>query len=303
MPAIFKKIILQELVDFYKKKIKKISTTPDLDLQILVCKALNISKERYYLQRNQNLNQWKIFKIKRLIGKRLKNIPIAYILGKKEFFGLDFRVNPDVLIPRPDSELLVEKALSLVEKEKFEPSKSLIVDVGTGSGCLIISIAKNLAEKKINFLALDYSKKALKIVRKNLIFHKLENKIKLNRSNLLNKIEKRNCFKASQTIIITANLPYIDPDAYLKLSLEVKKEPKAALIAKNKGLFLIKKIINQIILLIQNYKNKNFFVFLEIDFSQKNRLKELLKFHSKYLKFRFHKDLTQKTRVVEIWSK
>jgi release factor glutamine methyltransferase len=188
-----------------------------LDLDLIVGDVMKKPREFVMTHPEFKLSKVQGLKIKSLIARRMKHEPIAYILGHKEFFGLDFKVTPDTLIPRPETELLVEEVL------KLAPKNRKIMDIGTGSGNIIISLAKNLPEKN-NFVAIDISKKALTIARHNAKLHKVDKKIKFLHGNLLDPIIKnRSMFHAPCSMIILANLPYLSKEIYSATLPDVKK--------------------------------------------------------------------------------
>lgn len=162
--------------------------------------------------------------------------PLAYIIGHKEFYCLDFEVTPATLIPRPETELIVETALPLIQQSQ----NPLIIDIGTGSGCIIISLAKHT---KGTFYATDISRDALTIAQKNATQHGVT--IQFSQGNLLDSLTKLD-FSSFSDLIISANLPYIPTADYPMLSTQVHHEPKQALIGGTTGLELFEQLFTQI---------------------------------------------------------
>lgn len=158
--------------------------------------------------------------------------PLAYITGKREFFGLDFYVNPNVLIPRPETELLVSAALTWLGEQD---STIQAADIGTGSGCISVSIAKH--HQYIQFTATDISLRALRVAKKNILFHELNNRIHLVQADLLNGIR-------TQFDCIIANLPYIPSGIYHALAVS-HYEPKIALDGGKNGFYFIEHLLRQ----------------------------------------------------------
>ena len=199
---------------------------------------------------------------KLLILKRKKGIPIAYITGNKEFFSLDLKVTPSVLVPRPDTEILVEAVIDFINqlritsdelqnqlqitsdelrvKSQTSNSKLIILDVGTGSGCIPIAICKEVPG--ITAVATDVSSKALKVARYNIAKHKLKSRIELVKSNLLSSISTDK-FKDSE-LIVTANLPYIPTD--FTIYKETKFEPSIALYGGKDGVDIYLDLLKQL---------------------------------------------------------
>ena len=201
-----------------------------LDSEILLSNVLNKSREKILVNLDQKLNSRNILKFKKYIRRRSKNEPVAYILGEKEFWSKKFIVNKDTLIPRPETELLVEKLVKL-----FKGKKISILDIGTGSGCIILSLLSNL-EKSVG-LAVDISKNAILIAKKNAERHKLSNRVKF-----LNK-SFESIFSKKFDLIVS-NPPYIERKNIKNLSEDIKRfEPIMALDGGHDGLDLIKKVI------------------------------------------------------------
>ena len=201
-----------------------------LDSEILLSKTLNKSREDILINLEEKINEKDIFKYKNYIDRRIKNEPIAYILEEKEFWSKKFKVNKNTLIPRPETELLVNK-LSEIFKEK----KMSILDIGTGSGCIILSLLDEL--KSSTGIGIDISKEAVSIAKINGL-----------RLNLLNRVKFLN--KSVSSIfnkkfdLIVSNPPYIESKDMKNLSEDIRRyEPRLALDGGNDGLDLIKKVI------------------------------------------------------------
>lgn len=220
-------------------KLKHISKTHKLDTELILAFVLKKSKEFLFAKPEHKLSQTQINHFKRLILGRENHKPIAYIIGHKEFFGLDFFVNQKVLIPRPETEVLVEKTFKFIDKlYAIRHMPLAILDLGTGSGCIAVAIAKNI-KCPAKIFASDISKDALRIAKKNAMHHRVI--IKFIQSDLLKNITEK-------PDIITANLPYITPALYRNLEPEITKfEPKRALLAKTRNYFYekLKKELNK----------------------------------------------------------
>ena len=207
-----------------------------LDSEILLSNVLNKAREKILVNLDQKITQKNILKFKKYIERRSKYEPIAYILEEKEFWSKKFIVNKNTLIPRPETELLVEKLVKI-----FKGKNISILDIGTGSGCIILSLLINL--KKSIGLGVDVSKKAILIAIKNAKRHELFNRVKF-----LNK-SFESIFSKKFDLIVS-NPPYIERKSIKNLSEDIKRfEPKIALDGGNDGLDLIKKVI---------YKSKRF---------------------------------------------
>ncbi len=201
-----------------------------LDSEILLSKTLNQTREKILTNLDQKINQKDIIVFKEYLFRRTQNEPIAYILGEKEFCSKKFQVNKYTLIPRPETELLVEKLLNI-----FKEKKITILDIGTGSGCIIISLLHEL--KKSNGVGIDISKNAILMAQKNAEKHNILKRIKFFNKSF------ENIFGTKFDLIVS-NPPYINRKDMKNLSIDIKNyEPRTALDGGNDGLDLIKKII------------------------------------------------------------
>ena len=210
-------------------KEKKISSHI-LDSELLLSKTLNKSRETILTNLYEDIKKKNFSIFKEYLIRRSKNEPIAYIFGEKEFWSKSFNVNKHTLIPRPETELLVDGLLKI-----FKGKKISILDIGTGSGCIIVSLLTNL--KQSIGIGIDISKKAIITAKKNVVRYKLNNRIKLLHNSFENIFDKK-------FDLIVSNPPYIERNAIKNLSEDIKKyEPRMALDGGNDGLDLIKKVI------------------------------------------------------------
>ena len=265
------KMILSE------KKIK----TAELDSEILMSKAINKEKKFLILNFNNEIPKENLNIFNDLVNQRSKGKPIAYLLKKKEFWKNEFVVDRNVLIPRPDTEILVEQALELTKNK----NKLNLLDVGVGSGCVLLSI---LNEKK-NFYGtgIDICGKSLSICRVNSHKLGLKKRVKLFKSNIDN-------FQYGKYDLIISNPPYIKKYDLKCLEKDVIGfEPKQALDGGIEGLSEIRKVISKSSELIK----KNGFLILEIGFDQKNRVKQILQNKGFYIK-KIVKDLSGHDRCI-----
>lgn len=293
-----KKRLKPEVKEITLNYLKIISSLPNLELELLLSKITSLSREQLLAYPKKNLGL-KIFKeFNKLEKKRLANWPIAYLTGEKNFFKSSFIVSPAVLIPRPETEIIVEKTLEEMNKNNLETT---VIDIGTGSGAIIISLAKELIEKeKINFFAIDISQKALKIAKENIKNHNLEKTITLKNGNLLKPLitDVEKCLKDNKQIIITANLPYLKPEEMKEISIQ--KEPKIALLSGKNGLKHYQSLFKQLKAL--NIK-RNFFLICEINPEQVNDFKELFSTTLINMDLEFIKDLNHQKRFALIRTK
>jgi len=288
--------------DFRKKYNKKIAP---LDLDLILAHSLDKTREFILTYPDLPINEEQEKKINESIKRRLRCEPIAYITGHKEFYGLDFIVTKDTLIPRPETEMLVELALDELKTKNYQPKT--ILDIGTGSGNIIISIARvldsRLRENDVfSFFAIDISRRALNVAKLNAKRHKVFNKIKFIHSNLLNEFLKAKKLTKlrPEKLIIIANLPYLDIGwKNLLKSRETKGlkfEPRIALYAGKDGLDAYRKFAEQLKLLSEQMKN-DITVFCEIGHLQLRDMRRIFSFAKNV---EFFKDLAGRWRVCKI---
>ncbi len=255
--------------------------TAKLDTEILMAKAIGMDRKYILLNNNKNLTSENFKFFKKLIQERSLRKPIAYLTNKKFFWESEFFVTDDTLIPRPDTELIIEQVL---KSTKFK-NKIKILDIGVGSGCILLSILK---EKKNFFgIGIDISDKCLKISKINATNLKITNRVKFYKSD----IDK---FDQGKYDVIVSNPPYINKYnlKYLERDI-VNFEPRLALDGGLDGLSEIRKVIDKSSELI---KNKGKFI-LEIGFDQKNKVVNLLKEKGFYIN-NILKDLAKNDRCI-----
>ncbi len=254
---------------------------PFLDSEILMTKA--IQKDRKYILLNSKkvLDKEDLNYFQKLIKKRSIGKPIAYLTNKKFFWDSEFIVSNDTLIPRPDTELVIEKILDLTLYKK----KLNVLEIGVGSGCILLSILKE--RKGFYGTGIDISKSCLNISKLNAIKLKVSSKLKLYKSN----VDK---FAVGKYDLIVSNPPYIKKRDLKYLDIDVAKfEPKLALDGGLDGLSAIRKVIKKSSELIK--KNGKF--ILEIGFDQKNKVISLLKKEGFYINS-INKDLANNDRCI-----
>jgi release factor glutamine methyltransferase len=287
---------VEKIIEDSRNILKSISPTASLEAFILVGFVLRKTKEWLYAHPESPVTKKSEEKITKLVSKRKKRVPIAYLIGKKEFYGKEFKTTPQALIPRPETETLVDLALTEIKLSLKKKNPHLIVDLGTGSGCIVLSLVNELKNKKnIQFLALDISPKALLLAKENAQKFKLEKKINFQKSNLLSALSNKKWPPKSHLIII-ANLPYLSYSQYLKTAPEVKKEPRHALFIKEKGFFLIKKTLFQVKEITKKNPSLLVKIFAEIDPSLESRIIKTTSLLFPAFKREFSKDLSRKKR-------
>lgn len=249
---------IKDWLDLATLKLKKAhSPSPILDSEVILSNILSVDRTFLHAHYENKLNKTNLKKANKLLKFRQKRIPIAYIIGKKEFYNRSFVVTKSTLIPRPESEDIIEVLKQIFNQSKALklPKNPILIDVGTGSGCL--GITAKLELPFLNVSLLDISKKALKIAKQN--SKTLSAKVKIINSNLLKN------YKNNANIII-ANLPYVDKK--WERSPETDYEPEIALFADDNGKQLIKQLIKQ----SETHLAPNGFLIIEADPSQHKSL-------------------------------
>ncbi len=201
-----------------------------LDSEILLSKTLNQSREEILTNLDQKINNKDFLIFQEFLHRRSKNEPMAYIFEEKEFWSKKFIVNKHTLIPRPETELLVDELVKIYNGKKIS-----ILDIGTGSGCIVISLLSSLS--KSTGTGVDISKDAILIAKKNAVKHKLNNRVRFYNKSFENLFFNR-------FDLIVSNPPYVKKKDIKNLSDDIKKyEPRMALDGGNDGLDLIRKVI------------------------------------------------------------
>jgi release factor glutamine methyltransferase len=227
-------MLVNEAITFAEQELKKTNNLNSrLDSEILVSHLINIPRENIYSKLKEDLHLDKVEKLKQLVSRRAKKEPIAYILNNKEFWSTNFYVDRSVLIPRPETEVLIDLLLSKISnKNKYLD----VLDIGTGSGCILISLLKEL--KKARGVGVDKSSKAIAIAKKNSFLNKIDNRICFKNISL----EQINFDKKFD--IIVSNPPYLSNVSLKNLDFDIRLyEPKAALQGGVQGVDLLNKII------------------------------------------------------------
>lgn len=226
---------LKEALNVASEELMKTgSLDAKLEAEVLLRHVLKIDRAAMFRDLDEDISMEDSSNIASLVKRRIKREPLAYITGVKEFYGLPFVVSEDVLIPRQETELLVDAAI--VQAKSLGKNEISIVDVGTGSGAIAVSLALNIPTSSI--IAVDISEAALAIADDNRRTHGLYSRIKLRRGNLLEPI-------IDKIDILVSNLPYIRSDKLTSLQEEVLREPVVALDGGYDGLELIKRLLFQ----------------------------------------------------------
>ncbi len=290
------------------KILSKISDIPQIDTELLLSFVLNKDKSFLYTYPEYKLTEKELATFTSYIQKRLDGYSVAYITGLKDFYGHEFIVNKNTLVPRPETELMIDEVLSILKDFKNKNNIALI-DLGTGTGCIPISILEDTFKgtqenkfKNLKCFAIDISGKALEIAQKNAKKHALEASINFLEGNLLRPINNEELKIKNYNFIITANLPYLTKKQ-IDNSPSIQKEPILALDGGKDGMDYYIELFKQLRLLQKNYKPKSITILAEIDHVQvdvfKDRAAELLP----EAKLEIKKDLGGYERLVIITIK
>jgi release factor glutamine methyltransferase len=230
-------------------------------LEQLACWAFDCDRTQLHLG-DYEVDDERMKAFHEALDSYARGVPVQYITGGTEFMGLEFQVNPSVLIPRPETEVLVERVLQLMSKEGF--SSPYILDLGTGSGAIAVSLTKHNPLCKI--VASDISEEVLEVAKANAALNGVTDRIRFILSDLFSGIDGKERFD-----LIISNPPYIPADHYEVLPLEVKNEPRIALDGGDKGLEFYKKIIPESVMRLK----ESGYLVMEMGFGQSGAVKKL----------------------------
>ena len=271
-----------EVLNKSQKELKKYSVkNPILDSELLLSKVLKLSREDLLINLHKKITEEEKKNFFKYVNRRKKKEPIAYIVGHKEFWKNNFEVNNNVLIPRPDTEILVQETINQIDST----SSYRILDVGTGSGCVLLSILKE--RKKCYGIGIDISKEAIDIAKSNAKIQHLENRCKFYKADIDN-------ISSSKYDLITSNPPYIETGKIRFLEDDVRCfEPRLALDGGPDGISIINILIKKSSVLLK----KNGKMIMEIENKLLSKIKKLLKKNNFYLD-KISKDLSNRNRCI-----
>jgi len=276
------------LIRWTDERFKKAGlTTPRLDAEVLLAHTLGVDRVWLYTHFDQPLQREELSRFKRLIQRRLRHEPLAYILGHREFWSLPFRVTPDVLIPRPETEILVAEGLKVLNSPE-QPGRQLqVLEIGTGSGAVSVALAKELP--LVSVVATDLSPKALSIAEENAAKNGVRERIFFVEGDLFHPLGKGSKFD-----LIVTNPPYIATDKLSSLPPEVRDfEPRKALDGGKDGLAFYRRALP---VLSQFLKPKGWFL-AEIGAGQEREVQRMAEKAPELAAFDFVPDLAGIKRV------
>lgn len=260
-----------------------------IEARMLLGYAANLSPVQIYTEPEQRLSWEEEGKLQEMVRRRLKHEPAAYILQHREFYGFDFYVDSRVLIPRPETEILVDASLESAANRSCITRPLLLADIGTGCGAIAISIALNLPGSKV--YAIDLSSSALEVARLNCEYHRVADQITILSGDLLQPLPE-------PVDLIVANLPYIKNSELPSLSPEIAKfEPRMALDGGRSGLQCIRQLLQQ---QVKKKINRGGCLLLEIGQNQEKEISQLIYSCLNEVNFRFIADFNGINRVVKI---
>ena len=271
-------------------------TTPKLEARLLLAKAINKDLNWTYLNLEKKISKKKLSKYEILIKKKLKKFPTAYLLGNKEFYSMNFKVNDNTLIPRPETEIIIEEI-----KKKFQNKKNLLVlDLGTGSGCILLSILKEF--KNATGIGIDKYSETVKVARINSKTNNLSKRSKFfkldwSQKDFFKQVIKINkAFSGNKKFdLVVSNPPYLLKNEINTLMSEVLYEPKESLYDNKDGLSFYKIVLPKINSLV----SENSYIYLEINPKNKRNIEKICKSNN-LRNTNYIKDLSGKYRFVLI---
>ena len=261
---------------------KRGSDSARLDAEVLLAHSLGLRRLDLYLKFDRLLSEPEVGRFRELVAKRAKGEPVAYLVGHKEFMGLDFMVTPAVLIPNPDTEVLVQRAVELA-REAGRPFR--VADVGTGSGCIAVAIAHYAPSVEV--VASDITQDALDVAAHNVAAHRLGDRVQLVCGDLMTPLP-------GTFDLVCANLPYVAEGS--RLAPEVVAQPARALYAEARGSALVTRLLEEVPVRL----NPGGHVLAELDPSITAYAIEVAT--RNFAGHRLHRDLGGHDRVIEAWS-
>jgi len=265
--------------------------TPRLDAEVLLAEALGMNRVGLYTHYDQPLLADELARFKQLVLRRLRREPVAYILGKREFWSLPLRITPDVLIPRPETETLVAEALRVLSSTDQEELR--LLEIGTGSGAISIALAKELPEAKIT--ATDLSPKVLSVAEENAAKNRARDQIRFLQGDLFQPVPKGETFD-----LVVSNPPYITREQLSSLMPEVRDyEPRIALDGGKDGLDFFRRALPA----VAGYLRSGGWFLAELGAGQDRQVLEIAQKNPELDSLGFAKDLSGINRVFKARKK
>ena len=224
----------------------------DIEAQVLLRNALGIDRATFHASLDRELSDEDVEAFERTVRRRIEGEPLSYITGHREFYGLDFVVTPDVLVPRQETEFLVEAVLGYARGCGGNEGPLTIADVGTGSGCIAVALGHHLPNATV--YTTDVSREALRIAAENVRRHGLEGRVRLRHGDLFGALD-------GPVDVVASNPPYLSTDEAVDLPADVRREPSVALVAGTDGM----DVLHRLIVGAREYVKPGGLLALEID--------------------------------------
>ena len=262
--------------------------SPRLSSELLLSQTLGLKRIELYTQFNKQVPQHQLDKLHDLVKRAGMHEPVAYLTGKTEFYSLELDITVDCLIPRPETELLVQRAIEFLRERE---SIQYVLDLCTGSGCIAVAIAKNFSNARVT--ATDISATALEIASRNVKKHLLTEHVQLLCGDVFEPVIRQ--LDVSQFDLIVCNPPYVSTAEYEKLEKNVKDyEPKSALFAGEDGMDVYRRIVKP----VDEFLKPDAALMLEIGYAQGPAVKELLEQTETFADIKIEKDFHDNDRIV-----
>lgn len=276
------------LIRWTDERFKKESlATPRLDAEVLLAHTLGVTRVWLYTHFDQPLERGELARFKKLIQRRIRREPLAYIVGQREFWSLPFKVTPDVLIPRPETEILVAEALRVLSPPEQIERSFRVLEIGTGSGAVSIVLAKELSSASV--VATDLSPKTLSIAEENAVKFGVRERIIFLKGDLFDPLEKEWRFE-----LVITNPPYIPKDQFPSLQPEVRDfEPRTALDGGRDGLAFYRRALPK----VGRFLNPGGWFLAEIGAGQEEEVRRIAEKNPELDSFAFVTDLAGIKRV------
>jgi release factor glutamine methyltransferase len=259
---------------------------PRLSAELLLSHVLGLKRIELYTQYNQPVAQEQLDQLRGLVKRAGQHEPVAYLVGRTEFYSMELDVTPDCLIPRPETELLVQRAIEFLRKRT---GPQLVCDLCTGCGVIAVAIARNVPDAKV--MATDISEAALGVAARNIEKHKLQERVELRRGDLFEPlVAQLDLFD-----VIACNPPYVSAAEYEALEKNVKDyEPRLALHAGADGLDFYRRIAGK----VDGYLKPDGVLLLEIGYQQGEAVRELFERSGLFAEVRTEKDINRNDRII-----
>jgi release factor glutamine methyltransferase len=280
---------IQKLLNWVAEFLKKKGIdSPRLSAELLLCHVLGLKRIELYTQFEKIVTKEQLDQLHGLVERAGRSEPVAYLVGKTEFYSLELEVTADCMIPRPETELLVERAIEFL---RTRSSKQLVCDLCTGSGCIAVAIARNYPDCRI--IATDICDAALNVAARNIEKHNLKEQIKLLCGDLFDPIVPQ--LDAGKFDLIACNPPYVSSVEFEKLGKNVKDyEPKQALFAGDDGLDIYRRIVGR----VGEFLKPDAALMMEIGYNQGQAIRQLLEQIRIFAEIMVEKDFHDNDRIV-----